>query len=103
MRPQSKTFKKTKAYLLSAEKQNKLLVPRGFLHAFAVPSSAKQMAYFNYYCDNIYCKESEVCVSPKDVVIPALARLGLDCSSLILSSKDMAGMPLDAFAEQVLS
>ena len=30
------------------------------------------MAYFNYYCDNRYDKQSEVCVSPIDVIQPLI-------------------------------
>ena len=28
------------------------------------------MAYFNYYCDNVYDKQSEICVNPLDVIQP---------------------------------
>lgn len=40
-----------------------LFVPRGFLHAFAVPCSV-QDALFEYWCDNVYDKQSEVGVNP---------------------------------------
>lgn len=69
-RPTSKTFGKSKMYLLSEKMQNKLYVPRGFLHAFIVPHSAQSMAYFNYYCDNVYDKASEICINPIDVIQP---------------------------------
>ena len=49
-----------------------LYVPRGFLHAFIVPQTAPAMTYFNYYCDNRYDKESEVCVNPIDVIQPLI-------------------------------
>lgn len=71
-RPASKTFGKSKMYLLSSITQNILYVPRGFLHAFIVPQTAPTMAYFNYYCDNGYDKESEVCVNPIDVIQPLI-------------------------------
>ena len=71
-RPTSKTFGKSKMYLLSYMSQNMLYVPHGFLHAFIVPHSAQTMAYFNYYCDNKYDKDSEVCVNPADVIQPLI-------------------------------
>lgn len=69
-RPTSKTFGKSKMYLLSSTVQNMLYVPHGFLHAFIVPQTTQEMAYFNYYCDNRYDKQSEVCVNPIDVIQP---------------------------------
>lgn len=71
-RPTSKTFGKSKMYLLSHMHQNMLYVPHGFLHAFIVPHSTQTMAYFNYYCDNKYDKDSEVCVNPIDVIQPLI-------------------------------
>ena len=69
-RPTSKTFGKSKMYLLSSIVQNMLYVPHGFLHAFIVPQTTQEMAYFNYYCDNVYDKQSEICVNPLDVIQP---------------------------------
>lgn len=67
-RPDSQTFGTSKVYRLDPEKQNKLFVPRGFLHAFIVPSSARENAIFNYYCDNTYNKASEICINPKSII-----------------------------------
>lgn len=43
--------------------QNMLWVPRGFLHAFAVPKDVEN-ATFEYVCDNIYDKTSEIGIAP---------------------------------------
>ena len=73
-RPESKSFGITSFFVLNPDKQNKLFVPRGFLHAFIVPNSAKCEAIFNYYCDNVYNKASEISISPTSV----LTNLDLD-------------------------
>lgn len=121
-RPMSKTFGRTKIYCLDPERQNKLYVPRGFLHAFAVPHGAKGLAYFNYWCSAPYDRKSEVCVRPEDIVpkavedlvsemekgrfrdyggfLPLVADLG---KGWTFSEKDRAGTPFDAFAKQALA
>ena len=40
-----------------------LWVPRGFLHAFVVPKDVEH-ATFEYFCDNIYDKASEIGIAP---------------------------------------
>lgn len=45
-----------------------LWVPRGFLHAFCVPITAKISALFEYFCDNVYDKASETGVSPASLL-----------------------------------
>lgn len=80
-RPDSKTFGVSKVYRLDPTKQNKLFVPRGFLHAFIVPSSAKTSAVFTYYCDNIYDKESEICINPKSIITRNIGILRSWCYS----------------------
>lgn len=62
-RPDSQTFGVTQAFILDATLQNMLWVPRGFLHAFAVPKDVEN-ATFEYFCDNIYDKVSEVGIAP---------------------------------------
>lgn len=62
-RPDSKTFGTSKVFILDPVKQNKLWVPHGFLHSFAVPRYASN-AIFQYFCDNVYDKESEVQINP---------------------------------------
>lgn len=84
-RPDSKTFGTSKLYRLDPAKQNKLFVPRGFLHSMIVPTSAKSDAIFTYYCDNIYCKEAEISVCPLEIVPRSLSILRAWCND----SKDM--------------
>lgn len=121
-RPDSKTFGKSKMYLLDSDKQNMLYVPRGFLHAFIVPTNTQSMAYFNYYCDNRYDKASEICVNPRDVVLPLLENIDWNdvkesqkfislkpedmdstdaLNGYVLSEKDLAGKPLNEFLTEV--
>ena len=109
-RPHSNTFGKTKSYLLSAAKQNKLFVPRGFLHAFIVSHKLQEMAYFNYYCDNVYDKASEICINPKTVIPQAFANIENDFlftdfnknfDAYILTERDLSGKSLDVFLSEV--
>lgn len=74
-RPDSKTFGVSKVYVLMPAKDvsNLLWVPRGFLHAFAVPNNSVD-AIFQYYCDNVYDKASEVGVNPK-TLLPKIAQI----------------------------
>lgn len=62
-RPDSYTFGVTQAFILDSTLQNMLWVPRGFLHAFVVPKDVEN-ATFEYFCDNVYHKESEVGIAP---------------------------------------
>lgn len=72
-RPDSKTFGVSKVYILDPIQQNKLWVPRGFLHSFVVPKS-KSTAIFQYFCDNIYNKGAEFGINPL-TVLPQLMTL----------------------------
>lgn len=67
-RPESKTFGLTSFFKLNPVIQNKLFVPRGFLHTFIVPKSANTDAIFNYYCDNVYDKSSDISINPKTIL-----------------------------------
>ena len=118
-RPDSKTFGLTEAYLLDPEKQNKLYVPRGFLHAFAVPESEKRDdAVFMYYCDDVYSKNDEVGVNPmsllsklvdlweKDAKDENCAKWNLvkmlrSSEKIILSEKDCKAESYQSFMERV--
>ena len=114
-RPDSKTFGVTAAYLLDPFKQNKLYVPRGFLHAFAVPDYVGyDKAVFMYYCDNVYCKAAEVCISPMSYLPNVVKKLDGDpkyedlCKlfktpeDLVLSEKDLAGNDYEIWMQNVL-
>jgi dTDP-4-dehydrorhamnose 3,5-epimerase len=56
LRPNSPTFGKYHALVLSAQNKLQLFIPRGFAHGFVVLSP---QAKFFYKCDNYYNKESE--------------------------------------------
>lgn len=72
-RPDSRSFGLTEVYLLDPKLQNKLFVPHGFLHAFAVPEySSDDEAIFMYYCDDVYSKQDEIGINPMSI-IPKLA------------------------------
>lgn len=55
IRPDSPTFGQYESVVLSAEKQNKFLIPHGFAHGYAVLSDS---AIFTYKCDNYYTPDS---------------------------------------------
>ena len=114
-RPDSKTFGSSKIFRLDPLRQNKLFVPRGFLHAFIVPKSVKSNALFTYYCDNIYNKEAEICINPKSIIPRNLGILRAWCkdnkeldemfcevvesseNEWIYSDKDVQGLEYDAW------
>lgn len=54
IRPDSPTFGQHESFILTAEKQNRVLVPHGFAHAYIVMSDT---AVFTYKCDNYYAPE----------------------------------------------
>lgn len=56
VRKDSPTFGKHIAVELSGDNNRMLMIPRGFLHGFAVLSDE---AIFTYKCDNVYNKASE--------------------------------------------
>lgn len=119
-RPDSKTFGLTEAYYLDPSKQNKLFVPHGFLHAFAVPEfkeSANQQAMFMYYCDDIYSKADEVGVNPMSIfprlldiweknvnennILWDLVQMLKTPDKLVLSKKDTEARSYQSFMEEV--
>lgn len=114
-RPDSTTFGTSKIYLLDPEKQNKLWVPRGFLHAFVVPETDEQ-AIFQYFCDNVYDKESEVGVNPA-TLIPKIVELTkqttsnqfddlyqlFETNNFIMSEKDMKNTDYEQFMSSIKS
>ena len=101
-RPDSKTFGVSNIYVLNPNIQNKLWVPRGFLHSFAVPNIDKNKemlqyfcdpfvvqdivdknidedkAIFQYFCDNVYNKESEICINPLSLLPKIIEAADID-------------------------
>lgn len=115
-RPDSATFGSSSVFVLDPALQNMLWVPRGFLHAFAVPPSAKGPAVFEYFCDNVYSKGSEVGVAPASL-LPDLAeslasspvadkfaefsRFVSDLGQAALSEKDSAAEDYASFMSRI--
>ena len=82
-RPDSPTYGRHHAVLLSGERHNQFFVPRGFAHGYAVLS---ETALFAYKCDNFYAPESEGGIRWDD---PALAiDWRLAASEVRVSEKD---------------
>ena len=123
-RPDSKSFGLCEAFLLDPKKQNKLYVPRGFLHSVYIPDWDDEFksdnAILMYYCDNVYDKETGgLTISPKSVIAKLteafkdveddkdnfmlnLAKKLKDDSNIVLSDKDSKGMDYTEFMEKVL-
>lgn len=93
LRGDSPTFGKHEAVLLSAENALQLYMPRGMAHGFVVLSDVAQ---FQYKVDNAYAPHSEATLRFDD------PELGIDwrlpAPELILSEKDLHGLPLSEIA-----
>ena len=113
-RSDSRSFGVLGAYHLDPLKQNKLWVPRGFLHGFVVfPDVEAKNACFNYFCDNIYDKKSEICINPTSVFkklqtnIKNLDPIMLKILQYVndgivkLSEKDQNGLDYESWMENV--
>jgi dTDP-4-dehydrorhamnose 3,5-epimerase len=83
IRPESPTYGKYEAVILSGENQVQFFVPRGFAHGFLVLS---QTATFFYKCDNFYDKESEGGIIYSDETIKVDWQFPTE--DLIISEKD---------------
>jgi dTDP-4-dehydrorhamnose 3,5-epimerase len=83
IRPNSPTFGKHEAILLTGENQKQFFVPRGFAHGFLVLS---ETATFFYKCDNFYNKESECGIIYNDKTLNIDWQFPLE--KLIISEKD---------------
>jgi dTDP-4-dehydrorhamnose 3,5-epimerase len=83
IRPDSKTYGKHHAIILSEENKLQFFIPRGFAHGFLVLS---ETATFFYKCDNVYNKDSEAGILYND------EQLNIDWNmpkeELIISEKD---------------
>ena len=104
-RPDSKTFGTSKIYILDSAIQNKLWIPKGFLHSFIVPKQFSN-AIFQYFCDNLYDNKSELCINPL-TILPNIINLYksnnileniqdlyniFDDKNISISSKDINGL-----------
>lgn len=113
-RPDSSTFAVSKIYVLDPVVQNKLWVPRGFLHGFIVPKNTDN-AIFQYYCDNVYDKQSEIYINPT-TILPNILHIMLDINpqseilqelceivdvNPILSEKDSHSLNYSAWMKEI--
>lgn len=95
IRKGSPTYGKSEGYILSADNQRQLLVPKGFAHGFVTLTSNVN---FLYKCDNYYNAESDAGIAFDD---PALGiDWPLDLSKAILSEKDKQHPTLATFEKE---
>ena len=82
LRENSPTFGKWVGVVLSAERGNQFMIPRGFAHGFLVLS---EYATFCYKCDEIYHPEDEGGIIWND---PEIGIEWRDVGEIVLSEKD---------------
>ena len=88
LRKDSPTYGKWAGVILSAEKGNQFMIPRGFAHGFVVLS---ETATFCYKCDELYHPEDEGGIMWND------SEIGIDWpfdGEVLLSEKDKLHKPL---------
>ena len=97
IRKGSPTYGKSEGYILSADNQRQLLVPKGFAHGFV---TLTPNVNFLYKCDNYYSAEADAGIAFDD---PALGiDWPLDLSKAILSDKDKQHPTLATFEKENL-
>ena len=95
IRKGSPTYGKSEGYILSADNQRQLLVPKGFAHGFV---TLTPNVNFLYKCDNYYNAEADAGIAFDD---PALGiDWPLDLSKAILSEKDKQHPTLASFENE---
>lgn len=82
LRAKSPTYGKWVGVVLSAEKGNQFMIPRGFAHGFLVLS---ETATFCYKCDDVYHPEDEGGIIWND---PDVGIEWPDVGEIVLSEKD---------------
>ena len=97
LRTDSPTWGRHVAIELSAEMGNQLFIPRGFAHGFVVLSD---FAQFQYKVDNIYAPQSEATLRFDDEKLKIDWRLAPE--EMLLSEKDLKGLPLDDMTHEFL-
>ncbi len=97
LRHGSPTWGKHLAVELNADTGRQLFIPRGFAHGFVVLSDVAQ---FQYKVDNLYAPQSEATLryDDPDVGIDWC----IDPADMILSDKDLHGLPLSAMTPEFL-
>ncbi len=97
LRHGSPTWGKSLSVELSADNARQMFIPRGFAHGFMVLSDVAQ---FQYKVDNLYAPQSEATLRFDD---PALGiDWRIDRADMVLSDKDLKGMPLDEMTPEFL-
>ncbi len=97
LRHGSPTWGKYLAVELNADTGRQLFIPRGFAHGFVVLSDVAQ---FQYKVDNLYAPQSEATLRYDD---PAVGiDWCIDPADMILSDKDLHGLPLSAMTPDFL-
>ena len=95
IRKGSPTYGKSEGYILSADNQRQLLVPKGFAHGFV---TLTPNVNFLYKCDHYYNAEADAGIAFDD---PALGiDWPLDLSKAILSEKDKQHPTLASFENE---
>lgn len=115
IRPRSKSFGISQVftlYPLSSTDHNMLWIPKGFLHGFLAVGGADSDKYmtFQYFVDNHYNKESEICVNPivllektiNNIEVINLQEFEMMIKTyrnneIIISDKDKNGIDYDQF------
>ena len=97
LRHGSPTWGRHLAVELSADNGRQMFIPRGFAHGFAVMSDVAQ---FQYKVDNVYDPQSEATLRFDDPALDIDWRIARE--DMILSEKDMKGLPLDAMTPEFL-
>ena len=97
LRHGSPTWGKHLAVELNVDTGRQLFIPRGFAHGFVVLSDVAQ---FQYKVDNLYAPQSEATLryDDPDVGIDWC----IDPADMILSDKDLHGLPLSAMTPDFL-
>lgn len=97
LRKDSPTWGKHIVVELNDETGRQLFIPRGFAHGFVVLSDVAQ---FQYMVDNIYAPQSEATLQFDE---PALGiDWVIDRNEMVLSDKDLNGLPLSAMTPEFL-
>ena len=97
LRHGSPTWGKHLAVELNVDTGRQLFIPRGFAHGFVVLSDVAQ---FQYKVDNLYAPQSEATLRYDD---PAIGiDWCIDPADMILSDKDLHGLPLSAMTPDFL-
>lgn len=97
LRHGSPTWGRHVAVELSADSGRQLFIPRGFAHGFVVLSDEAQ---FQYKVDNVYAPQSEATLRFDDPELAIDWRTAP--TDMLLSPKDLKGLPLSAMTPDFL-